>query len=145
MNIDRLERLSKLLREEAARIRRNEPGFEFNLALYVAQSVRSFGHILRWAPSHDCNTVGCAIGLAMVSGQDFGLKPNEAGVPITSHGDTAPFIGTKAIAHAFDINLYQVEHLFLPAYYNIDQMTGADGAEAVADRIDSLLAAHGGS
>lgn len=98
----------------------------------------------------DCNTQGCAMGLAALSGAfkpeglSYGLwndDPNrQEMVPTMQNTDGTMAWGFDATAKLFDITDREATYLFDPTYYS--KRTGAEGELAVAKRIRDAVAAN---
>lgn len=140
MHVERLKRLSALLRRDAA----DPNGVKFDLE-HWASPYGAAGH---WTdpegqPKVDCGTTACALGLAAISGEfkedgltwtiEYALEPAYEGVR-----------GFAAGAALFDIEVYQAHYLFDPAQY-YDVPRGAQGELLVAARIDDFIATDGRS
>ena len=115
-----LTKLAKLLRENAD----NPHGMMFDLdCVLTHRNSNKF--------AMDCGTVGCAIGLAAVSGQFKGLTHNQVGTPHYKSYD-----GMRAGRMYFGLDLGQANRLFYSgAYRNLPTVRGADAERAVAKRI----------
>jgi hypothetical protein len=134
MNDEALLKLADMLEADAA----NPKGMKFNLRKVIM--VRT---PLDTEPSISCGTVGCAMGLAALSGEFPGLGFT------TNHGNeyTTKWKGlrcsySEAAELAFDIGYYTAQCLFGPQYYPEYLMTGADAELEVARRI-RFLVEHG--
>lgn len=137
MKSDLLLKLADMLDADAD----NEKGMKFditNVGIFVGSSQERD----TWQPGLNCNTVGCAMGLAMMSGEfpDLSFKHYYEG-----SDDLVPMYGGQrtcyddAAAYVFDIGLNTARYLFSPAYYPPGLRTEAEGERAVAARIRLLV------
>lgn len=137
---DRLLKLADLLEADAA----NDQGMRFDLT-YIGRKwddeveyYRDFAQTDQ--PTINCGTVGCAVGLACMSGEfaDEGLD-----FKIVA-GEVTPVFGecqgwNDAETKFFGLNRLQSDYLFYPASYPTHQQKGAEGERAVAARIRKFL------
>ena len=132
MNKRRLLKLAGLLEKDA----KNKKGIKFDLG--------TWGRIGNSARPVSCGTVGCAIGLAVASGEfrRAGLTAdNDHNDPIESLCPRMPSgnRGLTAAAELFDLNLVEAGWLFdTPSYRG--RTTGKQGELKVAKRIRDFVA-----
>lgn len=127
MNVERLERLAKLLDQQT-----DSCPVKFDLATW-GQAKKVEENI--------CGTAACAVGLACLS-EDFqaeGLKPIFAGKGIIpSFGENWHW---DAVTSFFDINGRTASRLFHENSYG-GHLSGASGAHQVAARIREEIKKH---
>lgn len=148
MHVSRLERLAKLLEQDAA----NPKGVQFNISQWAGPA---------WGDEHegafptkkikvDCGTMACGMGLAALSGE---FKKD--GLTYTLIGSTGSYMlcptfmdnersfpeeGFDAAEALFEIARGHVEYLFDADYYPEEMHKGAKGELYMAKRIRALIA-----
>ena len=145
MNRDRLTRMRDLLVADAA----NPKGIKFELATWVRRSrpindKYTFLFNKGEKPAVGCGTAGCAMGLAMLSGEfeADGLRIKYVHMPGNENAFLIePLFGDKGNYHAaaalFEISYSEALWLFGPSQYSVTK--GAEAELEVARRIDVLL------
>lgn len=151
---DRFFRLEHLLRNNAA----NETGMKFDLNAwghlpddFGEKVVRRFGdpRMITEKPNLDCGTVGCAIGLAVLSGEfdKDGLSYRAERNKWYQEGQYIPvprfegWNGWSAVELFFGISHDEAFELFQPTNYACT--TGAKAELAVAERIREFVERRG--
>jgi hypothetical protein len=146
MYADRLERLAKLLDDDAA----NEKGVKFDLGVWAGPSDmvnRTFPGQPETVPV-SCETTACAMGLAAISrefaaeGLDYKFDPRFSGgyilLPTMMDRDGELQEGFGAAQELFGISYDDATYLFDPEHYD-EVPTGADGERFVAQRIRDFV------
>ena len=144
MNKERLLKLANLLEQDA----KNPNGIKFDLNWWARPSIDSASQIPYWhdvkrEPAPSCDTTGCAMGLAAVSGifKDEGLSYRISGRNIeVEYRDARGFqySGFEAAQVFFDINHYQSYQLFNPDHYS-SNTKGTEAELEVVRRINQLV------
>lgn len=141
MNVERLQRLSKLLREDAA----NPQGLTFNLAFWGR--VPSQEGLDTHSVAVNCGTQACAMGLAAISGEFKAEGLDYEVVAPRTWGNQIRPLFTDSTGTASDFRaaekLFEISHLSAVILFDPTQYAKTNGAEAeieVADRIDGLIA-----
>lgn len=138
MNERRLSKLSDLLEADA----KNPKGIKFDLHFW--------GGVANGAPNKappstlplNCNTVGCAVGLACISGafkrEGLGWRPDD------NENNIIPMYrgcgGFSAVRDFFDLAYDESDFLFAHDRYPKSQRRGKRGELAVAKRIRDFVA-----
>lgn len=143
LNKVRLLKLADLLEADAA----NPTGIKFDLSQWAMPSDLSGAGDMGTGYSIDtvtvpvsCNTAGCALGLAAISGvfkdEGFGFKIGEAtGWLLPTFNDE---VGYDAGRHFFGLDYEQTNHLFDPDFFS--DTKGAEAELEVAKRIREVVA-----
>ena len=136
MNRRRLLKLADMLEADAA----NRKGLKFDLDI--------IGEVeLGAKPGLNCETSGCAIGLACLSGAfkraGLGYEVRVHVIEPTWEGKTLGWLGyLTAAENLFGIDSHQAAYLFDSGHYDGDQR-GAKGERVVARRIRRFVANNG--
>lgn len=134
MNKKRLLKLADLLEADA----NNKKGMKFDLGTVGAPVS---GMTNESEVGLNCGTVGCAIGLACISGA---FKRAGLGYQLGTHEIWPTFKGQMgfdlASTRVFDLTVEQSDWLFMPEGYDFKAPRGARGERLVAKRIRDFVA-----
>lgn len=131
---ERLLLLADRLDADAA----NPNGMKFDLLNWFSdETVNGYDSPTQLKP--DCNTTGCAIGLAMLT-PEFNAEGFKAEKYVfdPEFGDD---VGWVAVGGYFELTRDECERLFQCSFYPEALRKGVDGERAVAARIRDFLAA----
>jgi hypothetical protein len=139
----RLLKLAELLEKDA----KNKKGLKFDLSTVLDPEDATKDYV----PEASCGTVGCAVGLAAVSGafkraglsckyewhiSTLGPAMGYGSLNVTLHGNRMHY--DKAAMYVFDIDVDTANWLFSPDFYS-GAVHGAEGERRVAKRIRNLV------
>lgn len=143
----RLLKLADLLEKDAA----NKKGLKFDLSVVGAPAgweelyhAGEYAAPPNYTPGLSCGTVGCAMGLASISGvfKRSGLTYQIEAIcgQITNVVDGVPLSYTSAAQEFFGLFYEEANYLFNPESYPDSKTKGARAEREVAKRIRKLVA-----
>lgn len=148
MHVERLQRMAKLLRDDAA----NPTGVQFDLGTWGSAAEIAVPEMDRWRELAadrkvpvSCGTQACAFGLAAISGafaaEGLGYRVSMGGFNIIpTLRDDYDVVHTQfdAAARLFDITMGDASYFFDPDYYE-ETPKKAEGEIEVAERIEAFI------